>query len=124
MLLCFSKPAAITDAVKPINLPTEEPKLCSTCLASGLGSITPTKYEVQKPDDLYSVSNKLLPIEDCVKNHNQKVTDAMLWAGELGGGKDTSKGDSGGPLICDGVLQGTTLNDPEPCVPRHLHKTY
>ena len=25
------------------------------------------------------------------------------------------QGDSGGPLICDGVLQGTTLNDPEPC---------
>ena len=35
------------------------------------------------------MSIKLLPIEDCVKNHNQKVTDVMLCAGEMGGGKDT-----------------------------------
>ena len=45
MLLRLSEPADITDAVKPIALPTEEPKLGSTCLASGWGSITPTKCE-------------------------------------------------------------------------------
>jgi kallikrein len=45
MLLRLSKPADITDTVKPITLPTEEPKLGSTCLASGWGSITPTKCE-------------------------------------------------------------------------------
>ena len=45
MLLRLSKPADITDVVKPIALPTEEPKLGSTCLASGWGSITPTKCE-------------------------------------------------------------------------------
>ena len=45
MLLRLSKPADITDVVKPIDLPTEEPKLGSTCLASGWGSITPMKCE-------------------------------------------------------------------------------
>ena len=45
MLLRLSKPADITDAVKPIDLPTEEPKLGSTCLASGWGSTTPIKCE-------------------------------------------------------------------------------
>ena len=39
MLLRLSKPADITDVVKPIDLPTTEPKLGSTCLASGWGSI-------------------------------------------------------------------------------------
>jgi kallikrein len=121
MLLRLSEPADITDAVKPIALPTEEPKLGSTCLVSGWGSITPTKCEsspsntarcgggtegsgfgpahhplfpcstVQTPDDLQCVSIKLLPNEVCVKNHNQKVTDVMLCAGEMGGGKDTCK---------------------------------
>ena len=45
ILLCLSKPAAIIEVVRPIDLPTEEPKLSSTCLASGSGSITPTKFE-------------------------------------------------------------------------------
>jgi hypothetical protein len=45
MLLRLSKPADITDVVKPIDLPTKEPKLDSTCLVSGWGSITPTKCE-------------------------------------------------------------------------------
>ncbi|EDL22700.1 mCG145360, partial [Mus musculus] len=113
MLLRLSKPADITDTVKPITLPTEEPKLGSTCLASGWGSITPTKF--QFTDDLYCVNLKLLPNEDCAKAHIEKVTDAMLCAGEMDGGKDTCKGDSGGPLICDGVLQGITSWGHTPC---------
>ncbi|XP_021023056.1 kallikrein 1-related peptidase b24 isoform X1 [Mus caroli] len=113
MLLRLSEPANITDAVKPIALPTEDPKLGSTCLASGWGSITPTKW--QKPNDLHCVFIKLLPNENCAKPYLHKVTDVMLCAGEMGGGKDTCAGDSGGPLICDGVLHGITAWGPVPC---------
>ncbi|XP_021023046.1 kallikrein 1-related peptidase b22 isoform X1 [Mus caroli] len=113
MLLHLSKPADITDVVKPIDLPTEEPKLGSTCKASGWGSIKPLIY--QNPNDLQCVSIKLQPNEDCVKAYIMKVTDVMLCAGEMNGGKDTCKGDSGGPLICDGVLQGITSWGSTPC---------
>ncbi|XP_017177490.1 kallikrein 1-related peptidase b21 isoform X2 [Mus musculus] len=145
MLLRLSKPADITDAVKPIDLPTEEPKLGSTCLASGWGSITPTKCESaprniarcrggaegpglgpvhhplslsstgQIPNDLQCGFIKPLPNENCAKAYIHKVTDVMLCAGEMGGGKDTCAGDSGGPLICDGVLQGITSWGSIPC---------
>ncbi|NP_035045.2 kallikrein 1-related peptidase-like b4 precursor [Mus musculus] len=113
MLLRLSKPADITDVVKPITLPTEEPKLGSTCLASGWGSTTPIKFKY--PDDLQCVNLKLLPNEDCDKAHEMKVTDAMLCAGEMDGGSYTCEHDSGGPLICDGILQGITSWGPEPC---------
>ncbi|XP_021048984.1 kallikrein-1-like [Mus pahari] len=113
MLLRLSKPADITDVVKPIDLPTEEPKLGSTCLASGWGSTTPFKF--QYPDDLQCVNLKLLSNEDCAKTHTEKVTDTMLCAGDMDGGKETCAHVSGGPLICDGVLQGITSWGPVPC---------
>uniref|UniRef100_A0A8C6I3L8 Peptidase S1 domain-containing protein n=1 Tax=Mus spicilegus TaxID=10103 RepID=A0A8C6I3L8_MUSSI len=113
MLLRLSKPADITDVVKPIVLPTKEPKLGSTCLASGWGSTTPFKFQNAK--DFQCVNLKLLPNENCDKNHNKKVTDVMVCVGEMDGGKDTCVGDSGGPLICDGVLQGITSWGSIPC---------
>ncbi|XP_017177488.1 kallikrein 1-related peptidase b16 isoform X1 [Mus musculus] len=113
MLLRLSKPADITDVVKPIDLPTKEPKLDSTCLVSGWGSITPTKW--QKPDDLQCMFTKLLPNENCAKAYLLKVTDVMLCTIEMGEDKGPCVGDSGGPLICDGVLQGTVSIGPDPC---------
>ncbi|GAB1292002.1 Kallikrein-1 [Apodemus speciosus] len=87
MLLRLSQPAEITGAVKVIDLPTEEPKLGSTCLASGWGSTEPIEF--QYPDDLQCVNLTLLPNEKCAEAHAEKVTDTMLCAGEMDGGKDT-----------------------------------
>ncbi|XP_028641611.1 renal glandular kallikrein-like [Grammomys surdaster] len=113
MMLHLSKPAELTDVVKVIDLPNEEPTVGSTCLASGWGSTAPIKYEY--PDDLQCVYIELLSNEICAKAHPEKVTDVMLCAGEMAGGKDTCAGDSGGPLICDGVLQGLTSWGLSPC---------
>ncbi|EAW71926.1 kallikrein 3, (prostate specific antigen), isoform CRA_e [Homo sapiens] len=41
MLLRLSEPAELTDAVKVMDLPTQEPALGTTCYASGWGSIEP-----------------------------------------------------------------------------------
>ncbi|XP_063126332.1 kallikrein 1-related peptidase C6 isoform X2 [Rattus norvegicus] len=122
MLLHLSKPADITDGVKVIDLPTEEPKVGSTCLASGWGSTKPLDWEL--PDDLQCVNIHLLSNEKCIEAYNEKVTDLMLCAGDLEGGKDTCKGDSGGPLICDGVLQGITSWGSDPCAEPNMPAIY
>ncbi|XP_031240722.1 renal glandular kallikrein-like [Mastomys coucha] len=123
MLLRLSEPAEITDVVKPIDLPTEEPTVGSRCLASGWGSITP-KEEYKYPDDLQCVYLKLMPNNICAKGLIWKVTDTMLCAGEMDGSKDTCVGDSGGPLICDGVLQGITSFGPRPCAKPNVPAIY
>ncbi|EDM07527.1 rCG63533 [Rattus norvegicus] len=119
MLLHLSEPADITDGVKVIDLPTEEPKVGSTCLASGWSSTKPLECksnlgntagcegEAERtwlgsahhplvswstgefPDDLQCVNINILSNEKCIKAHTQMVTDVMLCAGELEGGKDT-----------------------------------
>ncbi|XP_031242214.1 renal glandular kallikrein-like isoform X2 [Mastomys coucha] len=122
MLLRLSEPAEITDVVKPLDLPTEEPTVGSRCLASGWGSITPT--EECESDDLQCVYLKLMPNQICAKVYLEKVTDAMLCAGEMDGSKDTCGGDSGGPLICDGVLQGITSFGPSPCATPNVPSIY
>ncbi|XP_008152540.2 kallikrein-1 [Eptesicus fuscus] len=113
MLLRLAQPAQITDSVKALDLPTQAPKLGSTCYASGWGSTNP--YPPEYPDELQCVDLKVLPNNVCAKAHPQKVTDVMMCVGNLEGGKDTCAGDSGGPLICGGVLQGITSWGHTPC---------
>ncbi|XP_004452046.1 kallikrein-1 [Dasypus novemcinctus] len=113
MLLRLHEPAQITDTVKAADLPTLEPTLGSSCVASGWGSITSEEFSY--PDELQCVDMELLPNDVCARAHAQKVTDFMLCAGHLKGGKDTCVGDSGGPLVCDGMLQGITSWGYIPC---------
>ncbi|XP_049643043.1 kallikrein-1-like [Suncus etruscus] len=114
MLLRLEKPVQLTDSVKVLDLPTREAPVGSTCSASGWG--------LNKPDEefialkMQCVELTLLSNDVCAHAYwSHKVTDFMLCAGNMEGGKDVCRGDSGGPLICDGMFQGITSLIGWPC---------
>lgn len=57
-------------------------------MGSGRSRVSPWPA-VSYPDDLQCVDLTLLPNEKCATAHPQEVTDCMLCAGHLEGGKDT-----------------------------------
>uniref|UniRef100_A0A669C080 trypsin n=1 Tax=Oreochromis niloticus TaxID=8128 RepID=A0A669C080_ORENI len=93
MLIKLSRPAALNSYVRPAVLPSRF-KLCYTACLS--------RY----PDTLQCLEVPLLSDDTCFNAYPFQITENMICAGYLEGGKDSCQGDSGGPLMCDGELQG------------------
>ncbi|NXA32459.1 GRAA protein, partial [Eudromia elegans] len=112
MLLKLKKRAKITNAVKPIPLPNsdDDPKEGTICTVAGWGQ---TNNNVQKGSStLREVNVTVISRRKCndPKHYKGKpvITENMICAGDTKGGKDSCSGDSGGPLICNGVMRGIT----------------
>ncbi|XP_075393989.1 kallikrein-1-like [Tenrec ecaudatus] len=113
MLLRLKSPMQITAAVQPAALPSEDPKVGSTCLASGWGATNPEA--TKNSSELLCVDLKVFSNDVCAKVYPENIIPTMLCAGQLDGTRSTCSGDSGGPLICDGIFQGITSWGPKPC---------
>ncbi|XP_037373004.1 glandular kallikrein-like isoform X1 [Talpa occidentalis] len=123
MLLRLEQPADLSGAVQVLELPTQEPHLWSACYVSGWGSLHPAETE-KIPNRLHCVDLALLPTQLCQSVFMDKVTDVMLCAGRLKGGKDACKGDSGSPLVCGGVLHGIMSWGGTPCGREQVPSVY
>ncbi|NXA44786.1 GRAA protein, partial [Nothocercus julius] len=120
MLLQLKKRAKITKAVKLIPLPNsdDDPKEGTICTVAGWGQIQNNEEETSST--LREVNVTVISRRICNdwKHYKGKpvITENMICAGDRKGGKDSCAGDSGGPLICNGVMRGiTSFGRPEKC---------
>ncbi|XP_042533001.1 anionic trypsin-2-like isoform X1 [Dipodomys spectabilis] len=104
MLIKLSSPASLNSQVAPVALPTSCAPAGTECLISGWGNIL--RLGVYKPSLLQCLDAPLLSQSVCEAAYPGKVTNNMVCAGFLEGGKDSCQGDSGGPVVCNGELQG------------------
>ncbi|XP_006889655.1 PREDICTED: granzyme A-like [Elephantulus edwardii] len=111
-LLKLNKEAILNKYVEILDLPNnaEDVNPGTQCRVAGWGMY---QSNLRKPSNiLKEVNITVLERKICNDenhyNNNPVIKLNMICAGSLQGGTDTCKGDSGSPLICDGVLRGIT----------------
>ncbi|XP_075870298.1 anionic trypsin-like [Nelusetta ayraudi] len=105
MLIKLDRPAVINARVEPVSLPeADSPPLAelTRCTVSGWGVTWLNSYSLSPV--LRSVDVNIFP--NCWYYYYFRITQNMICAGSLQGGKDSCQGDSGGPLVCNGKFEG------------------
>ncbi|KAL6030217.1 hypothetical protein STEG23_035745 [Scotinomys teguina] len=104
MLIKLASPVDLNARVAPVSLPSSCAPAGTQCLISGWGNTL--SNGVNNPDLLQCLDAPLLSQAACEASYPGKITNNMVCAGFLEGGKDSCQGDSGGPVVCNGELQG------------------
>ncbi|CAG7671705.1 unnamed protein product, partial [Allacma fusca] len=114
-ILHLLPPLSLNENVTAISLPSSEFEPIGDCVSVGWGMIS-NDESVPRPDVLYKVILPIVPRSICKKmfeDYIVQITDQMVCAGDDGRG--TCLGDSGGALVCTGVIAGIVSWGTEPC---------
>ncbi|KAJ1151411.1 hypothetical protein NDU88_004193 [Pleurodeles waltl] len=122
MLVKLSKPAQYNHFVSPIALPTGCAAAGTWCLTSGWGNTVPDG--VVYPRVLQCLDLPIISSAQCQQTYPYYYTANMMCAGFMQGGRDTCGGDSGGPLACNGQLQGVVSWGPSKCASKDAPGVY
>ncbi|XP_006897417.1 PREDICTED: kallikrein-7 [Elephantulus edwardii] len=113
MLVKLRTPVRMSSNVKPVTLPSRCEPPGTQCTVSGWG--TTTSPDVTFPSSLMCADVNLISHKDCSKVYKDMLGKSMLCAGIPDSKKNACNGDSGGPLICKGTLQGLVSWGTFPC---------
>ncbi|XP_070823433.1 trypsin-1-like isoform X2 [Chaetodon trifascialis] len=101
MLIKLSRPAVFNQYVQPVALPTSCAPVGTMCTVSGWGHTIGVGS-----DKLQCLQIPVLSQRVCKNAYPGQITDDMFCAGYLDGSSDSCDNDSGGPVVCNGELQG------------------
>ncbi|KAG8521477.1 LOW QUALITY PROTEIN: Kallikrein-5 [Galemys pyrenaicus] len=113
MLVRLSSPAKLSARVKKVSLTSRCEPPGTMCTVSGWG--TTTSPDVTFPKQLMCTNVKLISSRDCKKVYKDLLGESMLCAGIPDSKTNACNGDSGGPLMCKGTLQGLVSWGTFPC---------
>nr|AUS82552.1 serine endopeptidase [Crotalus scutulatus] len=118
MLIRLDSPVNISTHIAPLSLPSNPPSVGSVCRIMGWGAIT--SPNVTLPGVPHCADINIFDYEVCrAAKPELPVTSRTLCAGILEGGKGSCDGDSGGPLICNGEIQGIVSWGGDICAQPH-----
>ena len=100
IILKLASALTFNDNVQPACLPESSynPGTGKTCFISGWGYL---EYKGKIPANLQWVGVPTMTNAQCGNYYSATITDSMLCAGFVQGGKDSCQGDSGGPFVCN-----------------------
>uniref|UniRef100_A0A8C0DNF8 Kallikrein related peptidase 7 n=1 Tax=Balaenoptera musculus TaxID=9771 RepID=A0A8C0DNF8_BALMU len=99
--------------LKKVNLPSRCEPPGTTWTVSGWG--TTTSPVATFPEKLMSTNVDIISSGDCRKVYKDLLGNSMLCAGIPNSSTNACNGDSGGPLMCKGTLQGLVSWGVFPC---------
>ncbi|XP_074834385.1 mast cell protease 1A-like [Carettochelys insculpta] len=103
MLIQLNAPVPYDKTVQPVKLPQRDKEIPSTaaCSSAGWGR---TKTNVKPSMSLQETKVNVVPRKVCKHIYKGKITNNMMCAGNKK--HNACMGDSGSPLVCDGVAEG------------------
>ncbi|XP_078531203.1 granzyme A-like [Lissotriton helveticus] len=110
MLLQLNKKVKRSKAVSPFPPPGKAADVKEGTVCEAVGWGRKKNMDKNPSKALMAVNVTVISRTTCKDHYNAKpiITINMLCAGDKQGGKDTCRGDSGGPLICNRELRGIT----------------
>ncbi|XP_020015519.1 kallikrein-10 [Castor canadensis] len=112
MMLKLGRPAVLGPRVQKLRLPYSCAQPGDVCQVAGWGTTTAKKVKYNRGLSCSQVT--LLTYKECEVFYPGVVTSNMICAG-LERSQDPCQSDSGGPLVCDGTLQGILSWGVYPC---------
>ncbi|XP_035241174.1 transmembrane protease serine 13a [Anguilla anguilla] len=103
-LLKLTRPVAFSSTIQPVCLPAFNQKFSSRALCWTTGYGTTEERADRGSWRLMKVRVDLIDTSVCNSSrvYGGNLSNNMLCAGDLDGGRDSCQGDSGGPLVCEG----------------------